>query len=72
MESLYEPEFIETLTSCRVLLVGVGGIGCEILKQLTVLPFRRIEIVKAAKVRSTWTQSSSATSTDSSTSVRST
>ena len=45
MENLFDKEFIEAISNQKILLVGVGGIGCEILKQLTVGPFKRIEIV---------------------------
>jgi len=45
MEALFDSGFLQSIAGARLLLVGVGGIGCEILKQLTVGPFTKIEIV---------------------------
>lgn len=39
-ESLYKK-----VTSSRVLLVGAGGIGCELLKNLVMSGFPSIEVV---------------------------
>lgn len=39
-ESLYKK-----ITSSRVLLVGAGGIGCELLKNLVMTGFPSIEVV---------------------------
>lgn len=48
MNLLAEHSFQAAVASHRILLVGVGGIGCEFLKQLVVSPFREVEIVSLA------------------------
>ena len=42
---IYGKEFVEYLKQQKLLIIGVGGIGCEILKNLLVFPFSNIEIV---------------------------
>ena len=45
LSSIYSSEEIDRVERSKVLLVGAGGIGCEILKNLVYSNFLHIEII---------------------------
>lgn len=45
MERLYPKNFVDHLSTNKILIVGVGGIGCELLKNLSMIKFKEIHIV---------------------------
>lgn len=42
---VFEPELQEKISKSKILVVGAGGIGCEILKNLVLSGFQDIEII---------------------------
>ena len=46
MQGILKDELKQKISSCKVLVVGAGGIGCELLKNLVLTGFVDIETVR--------------------------
>jgi ubiquitin-like 1-activating enzyme E1 B len=44
LDLLFGPALMHKVASARVLMVGAGGIGCELLKNLVMSGFKHIEV----------------------------
>ena len=42
---VFEPEFGTKVNTAKILVVGAGGIGCELLKNLVLTGFKDITVV---------------------------
>lgn len=47
---VFDEKLTEAIANSRILVVGAGGIGCEILKNLVLTGFPNIEIVGVSYV----------------------
>jgi tRNA A37 threonylcarbamoyladenosine dehydratase len=45
MEASLGLEMVEKIQTSKILLVGAGGIGCELLKNLALTGFRHVHVV---------------------------
>lgn len=43
-------ELFKTVESSKILLVGAGGIGCELLKNLVMSGFKDIQVVNSIDI----------------------
>ena len=61
LKLIYGEELAEKVTAARLLVVGAGGIGCEVMKTLSVTGFTQVTIVRKEDssifYRLTWTPS---------------
>jgi ubiquitin-like 1-activating enzyme E1 B len=51
LKQLLGPEMVSKFNNQKVLVVGAGGIGCELLKNLVLSGFHNLEIVIIALSR---------------------
>ena len=45
VEQLYSKELVQRLKEMKVLVIGAGGIGCELLKQLMKVEWSEVHIL---------------------------
>ena len=45
---VFEPEHGTKVTDAKLLVVGAGGIGCELLKNLVLTGFKNITVVSVS------------------------
>lgn len=52
--NVFHPDLREKVIGAKLLVVGAGGIGCEVLKNLVMSGFKDIEIVRECEIASSW------------------
>jgi len=45
LKLIYGESLTNRITTCNLLVVGAGGIGCEVMKTLSVTGFTKVTIV---------------------------
>ena len=45
MSSVLSENLLELVSACKALVVGAGGIGCELVKNLVLVGFKTISLV---------------------------
>lgn len=50
---LYSPETYEKIRNSNILIIGVGGIGCELLKVLTNSGYQKMTILDLDTIEAT-------------------
>ena len=45
LEIIYGREVANLVQSCKLLVVGAGGIGCELVKSLSMTGFQNIKVI---------------------------
>lgn len=49
LELIFDKETSTKISNANILVVGAGGIGCELMKTLSITGFNHISIVKNSK-----------------------
>lgn len=50
INGVFNNNLINSIKSCKVLVVGAGGIGCELLKNLVLTGYEDIEVVSSGAI----------------------
>lgn len=50
IQGVFESDLQDKILKSKILVVGAGGIGCEILKNLVMSGFKEIEIVSLTSI----------------------
>ena len=45
VDGVFTESLQKTISECKILVVGAGGIGCELLKNIVLTGFNNIEII---------------------------